>query len=62
MPEEELPDVLICPECGKDISDADPWAHALDHWPERLPVDPTTEQARQRQALLRKWAKLKGLI
>jgi len=53
---------LICPECGKDLTGRDPWAHALDHWPERIPNYPETKLARERQALLRKWAEEKGLV
>jgi len=63
MPDpEKLPDKLICPECGKDVTDSDPWAHALDHWPERIPNPEQNAKAVERQKILRDWAKKKGLI
>jgi len=60
MPEKE--EKLICPECGKDVTDADPWAHALDHWPEAIPNPEINSKAVERQKILRNWAKKKGLI
>lgn len=53
---------LICPECGKDLTNSDPWAHALDHWPEAIPNPEINSKAVERQKLLRSWAKKKGLI
>lgn len=44
-----------CPECGADLSQESPYKHSFIHWPERItPRDPTTAQARERQAAL--WA------
>ena len=41
-----------CPECAQDITSQNHRAHALSHWPETLPRDPTTLEARQRQQAL----------
>jgi hypothetical protein len=44
-----------CPECGLDMGGRSGPKHALKHWPATIPGradDPTTQQARQRKALL----------
>lgn len=44
------PTVLVCPECGIEMTNLDPYAHALTHWVE--PLDPlrSSREARKRQA------------
>jgi len=63
MPETPKPTTPeTCPECGVDLTDRDPWAHALDHWPEKIPPSEDTERARERQKILRDLAKKRGLL
>jgi len=58
MPEEKL----ICPECGKDLTGHNPWAHALDHWPEAIPNPSINKEAVRRQKLLIDMAKKGGYL
>jgi len=52
----------VCPECGADLTDRDPYAHALSHWPEKIPDYPETKLARTRQKQLLDLAKKRGVI
>jgi len=51
MPEPETIEKR-CPECGVDLTDRDPVAHALDHWPRDIPDREDTREARRRQKIL----------
>jgi len=57
MPE---PEVMICPECGLDLTDRDPWGHALSHWSAILTEQNSSYEARKRQKKLIDWAVEKG--
>jgi len=63
MPEEESETTAqICPECGADLSDRNPYAHSLKHWPDKIPDYPETKLARERQKILREMAKKRGFM
>jgi len=51
-----------CPECGVDLTNRDPWAHALDHWPEKISNPESFPEAVKRQKYLRDLAKKRGLL
>ena len=40
---------LVCPECGKDMTNLDPVGHALEHYPEYLDPAKSGKLARKRQ-------------
>jgi len=42
---------LVCPECGADMSNLDPYGHALTHWPEYLDPVKSSKEAIKRQFL-----------
>jgi len=52
----------VCPECGRDLTNMDPWAHALDHWPEKIENPEINTQAVARQKILRDMAKARGFL
>ncbi len=54
MPKDKL---THCPECGVSLEGRDPRAHALSHWPEKIPPDRKHELAIERQAQLMEAAK-----
>jgi len=63
MPETPKPTTPeTCPECGVDLTDRDPWAHALDHWPEKIESPKSYPEAVKRQDQLRELAKKRGLL
>lgn len=62
-----MPDLAVlkgvrCPECGADLTNRNPWAHALDHWPEQIPFPQQNKKAVQRQAKLRHLAEKAGFV
>lgn len=42
--------VLVCPECGVDMSGIDPEAHARSHWPDVLDKAKASKEAFKRQS------------
>jgi len=61
-PEPQPEEKPICPECGRDLTGHNPWAHALDHWPEAIPNPTVNKEAVKRQAILRKMAEDRGYL
>jgi hypothetical protein len=46
------PDNLVCPECGVSMSDKDPYAHSLTHYPEHLEPAKASKKAILYQSLI----------
>lgn len=45
--------VMVCPECGVDMTNLNPEGHALAHYPDYLDPAKTSKEARNYQKLIR---------
>lgn len=53
MPEKPfVSEVMVCPECGADMTHLDPFAHSLAHYPEHLDPAKSSKEARANQKLI----------